>query len=78
MQSDIARPLFQPPAPKPLAEPLGLVSYLRQLRANPLTTWTQEHFEKPIVAAESVLGRITVARTTCSGVSWRRRSATAS
>ena len=60
MQSDIARPLFRPPAPKPLREPLGLVRYLRQLRANPLTTWTQEHFERPIVAAESVLGRITV------------------
>ncbi|HEY7383732.1 MAG TPA: cytochrome P450 [Beijerinckiaceae bacterium] len=60
MQSEIASPLFRPPAPEPLGEPLGLVQYLRQLRANPLATWTQEHFEKPIVAAESVLGRITV------------------
>jgi cytochrome P450 len=60
MQSDIARPLFRPPAPAPLREALGVLEYLRQLRANPLTTWTQEHFEKPIVAAEGVLGRITV------------------
>jgi cytochrome P450 len=60
MHTDIAQPLFRPPAPAPLRETLGLVQYLRQLRANPLTTWTQEHFEKPIVATESALGRITV------------------
>lgn len=60
MQSDIARPLFRPPAPEPLRQALGLVQYLRQVRANPLSTWTQDHFEKPIVAAESALGRITV------------------
>src|SRR3712207_2521169 len=55
-----ARPLFRPPAPTPLREPLGVFQYLRQVRANPLTTWAEEHFEEPIVAGESVLGRITV------------------
>ena len=60
MQTDIAETLFRPPAPPPLREPLGIFEYLRKLRANPLTTWTDEHFEKLIVAGEGVLGRITV------------------
>jgi cytochrome P450 len=32
---------------------------LQLLRANPIATWAEEHFNKPIVAGEGVLGRIT-------------------
>jgi len=52
--------LFRPPAPAPLDAPVGTFEFLRRVRANPLTTWTREHFEQPIVAREGVLGRITV------------------
>jgi cytochrome P450 len=60
MQSDPAPILFRPPAPPPLREPLGTFEFLRRVRANPLTTWADEHFAEPIVAGEGVLGRITV------------------
>ena len=60
MQSAIAEPLFRPPAPPRLREPLGTFEFLRLVRANPLATWADEHFEEPIVAGEGVLGRITV------------------
>jgi cytochrome P450 len=52
--------LFRPPAPKPLRAPPDMFALLKALRTNPLTTWTEEHFREPIVARESVLGRITV------------------
>jgi cytochrome P450 len=60
MQTDPAPTLFRPPAPPPLREPLGTFEFLRRVRANPLTTWADEHFAEPIVAGEGVLGRITV------------------
>jgi cytochrome P450 len=60
MQTHIAEPLFRPPAPSPLREPLGTFEFLRRVRANPLTTWAEEHFSEPVVAGEGVLGRITV------------------
>jgi cytochrome P450 len=51
---------FVPPAPRPLDRPPDLFAFLKGARTNPLTTWTAEHFEAPIVAARGVLGRITV------------------
>ncbi|HEY8565593.1 MAG TPA: cytochrome P450 [Beijerinckiaceae bacterium] len=51
---------FRPPVPPLLDEPLGLFEFLRRVRANPLATWAPEHFEKPIVAGDGPLGRITV------------------
>ena len=60
MQTNIAVPLFHPPAPPPLREPLGTFEFLRRVRANPLATWADEHFSELIVAGEGVLGRITV------------------
>lgn len=53
-------PLFRPPVPTPLQEPPGLLTFLWALRQNPLTTWTQRHFQEPIVAGEGALGRIAV------------------
>jgi cytochrome P450 len=60
MDNKAAAMLFRPPAPAPLREPLDLFDFLKAVRANPLTTWTTEHFERPILAGEGVLGRITV------------------
>ncbi|WP_375457818.1 cytochrome P450 [uncultured Enterovirga sp.] len=54
------RPLFRPPAPVPLRRPPDLFAFLKGARTNPLTTWTAEHFEAPILAGEGVLGRVTV------------------
>ncbi|MXQ10125.1 cytochrome P450 [Microvirga makkahensis] len=51
---------FRPPAPKPLQEPPGLLSFLWALRQNPLTTWTERHFEERIITGSGALGRITV------------------
>lgn len=61
MAETLERPLFRPPAPKPLPEPLGLLAFLLAVRRNPLTTWTERHFEEPVLTGEGVLGRITVA-----------------
>ena len=60
MQTKIVNSLFRPPAPPPLNEPLGTFEFLRRVRANPLTTWADEHFSELVVAVEGVLGRITV------------------
>jgi cytochrome P450 len=51
---------FRPAVPKPLREQPGLFGFLRAARANPLTTWLDVHFEKPVVAADGALGRVTV------------------
>ncbi|MBV9077532.1 MAG: cytochrome P450 [Methylobacteriaceae bacterium] len=64
-QADVAtlapqRVLFVPPAPRPLREPPDLFGFLRGARANPLETWTEAHFEQPILAGRGVLGRVTV------------------
>ena len=50
----------RPPAPIPRARPLGTVGLLRALRANPLETWTREHFEKPIVTNGLAFARVVV------------------
>ncbi len=52
--------LFRPPAPRPLRRPPDLFAFLKAARTNPLTSWTEEHFERPILAAQGVLGRVTV------------------
>jgi len=51
---------FRPPAPEPRQSPPDLFDFLKAARANPLDTWTQAHFEEPIIAGEGVLGRVTV------------------
>ena len=53
-------PRFRPPVPTPLREQPGLFGFLKAARANPLTTWLDVHFEKPVVAADGGLGRVTV------------------
>jgi cytochrome P450 len=60
MTDALDAPLFRPPAPKPLQEPPGLLSFLWALRRNPLTTWTERHFEERIIAGSGALGQITV------------------
>ena len=58
--NETGRPLFRPPAPRPLRRPPDLFAFLKAARENPLTSWTEEHFESPILAATGVLGRVTV------------------
>ncbi|HEY8380676.1 MAG TPA: cytochrome P450 [Microvirga sp.] len=56
-----ARPApFRPPVPPPLREPLDMIGFLRAVRRNPLATWMVDHFEKPVVVGDGVLGRIAV------------------
>jgi cytochrome P450 len=52
--------LFRPPAPTPRRTAPDMFDFLAALRSNPLTTWTEDHFEHLILAGEGVLGRITV------------------
>jgi len=47
---------FCPPAPTPLAQPLGAIALLRTLRDNPLEAWTQRFFEQPIVTMRLPFG----------------------
>jgi len=55
-----AHSLFRPPAPEPRRRPPDLFEFLSAARNNPLTSWTQAHFDEPIVMAKSVLGRVMV------------------
>jgi cytochrome P450 len=52
--------VFRPPAPVPRRTAPDLFDFLAALRSNPLTTWTEDHFEHPILAGEGALGRVTV------------------
>lgn len=51
---------FRPAVPRPLREQPGLLAFLKAVRANPITTWLDEHFEEPVVAREGAMGRVTV------------------
>ncbi len=51
---------FRPPAPAPRRTPPDVFDLLAALRDNPLTTWTEAHFEQLVIAGEGVLGRVTV------------------
>lgn len=53
-------PLPRPPAPQPLAAPLGPFSTMRMLRKNPIETWTRAHFRLPILVGPTILGTIAV------------------
>ena len=49
---------FRPPAPTPLAQPLGAIALLRTLRDNPLEAWTQTFFEKGVVSTRLPFGAV--------------------
>jgi cytochrome P450 len=51
---------FRPPVPEPRRAPPDLFAFLQSARNNPLTSWTREHFEKPVVLGKGVLGRVMV------------------
>lgn len=51
---------LSPPAPIPLARPLGPIALLRVLSNNPIEAWTEAHFEQPIVTSGIPLGRVAV------------------
>jgi cytochrome P450 len=52
--------LFRPPVPIPRRTAPDMFDFLAALRTNPLTTWTEDHFEHLILAGEGALGRVTV------------------
>jgi cytochrome P450 len=54
------RASLRPPAPVPRTEPLGPIALLRTLRNNPLETWTQAHFEQPVVTGGLLIGEVAV------------------
>jgi cytochrome P450 len=60
MDETLSPPLFRPPVPVPRRTPPDLFEFLRAVRANPLTTWTEEHFNAPVLAGDGALGRLTV------------------
>jgi cytochrome P450 len=51
---------FRPPAPIPRRTAPDMFDFLAALRTNPLTTWTEDHFEHLILAGDGALGRVTV------------------
>jgi len=53
-------PSLRPPAPLPRAKALGPIALLGVLRKNPLETWTQAHFEQPIVTTNLAIGQVAV------------------
>jgi cytochrome P450 len=46
----------RPPAPHPPRGKLGWLALYRGLRSNPITTWGQEAYEKPILADRGIMG----------------------
>lgn len=57
---DLQTAPFIPPAPVPRRRPPDLFDFLKAARTNLIETWTEDHFEHPVVAGEGVLGRVTV------------------
>ena len=51
---------FRPSVPRPLRQAPGLLAFLKAARSNPITTWLDDHFEKPVMAGDGALGRVTV------------------
>ncbi|ACB94483.1 cytochrome P450 [Beijerinckia indica] len=54
-----SKPLY-PPAPRPQKAPLGPFTMLRLLRRNPIETWTEAHFQLPILIGPTILGQVAV------------------
>ncbi|WP_375456989.1 cytochrome P450 [uncultured Methylobacterium sp.] len=55
-----AQARFRPPVPAPRRTAMGLFEFLKAARANPITTWMEDHFTAPVVAGDGAMGRITV------------------
>src|SRR3954453_590562 len=52
--------IYRPPAPQPRKRQLGLIGLVRALRRNPLECWTEEHFEKLLIAGGLPLAHVLV------------------
>src|SRR5262249_24280525 len=50
----------RPPAPQPPRGKLGWLALYRGLRRNPITTWRQEAYEKPILADRGIMGPVLI------------------
>lgn len=51
---------LRPPFPPPRERRLGLFQLLRALQKNPLETWTQAHFEQPVVIERVAFARVAI------------------
>jgi cytochrome P450 len=60
---DIATRHFVPYVPPPRTKPLGQLAQLYVLTRNPIETWTQAHFELPVIAGPSLVGNVIVVNT---------------
>src|SRR3954453_15873815 len=52
--------IYRPPVPQPRKRQLGLIGLVRALRRNPLECWTEEHFEKQLIAGGLPLAHVLV------------------
>jgi cytochrome P450 len=55
-----SRETWVPPAPVRRAKPAGYIAAALSLRSNPLTIWSQVHFEEPVVVSRGILGHLTI------------------
>ncbi|MCW6510895.1 cytochrome P450 [Lichenifustis flavocetrariae] len=51
---------FEAPGPPPVDRPLGTLALLKELRRNPVATWTRLHYDRLLLSGESILGKIVV------------------
>lgn len=49
-------PRRRAPAPYPRAKPLGRIGVMLALRRNPISIWTERHFNEPVLAGEGLRG----------------------
>ena len=53
-------PTFSPPAPIPVSGPISQIELLRRLWVNPITTWTRQNYEQPVLESDGLLGRLLI------------------
>ncbi len=58
--SSSAKKTSRMPAPVPRKGPMGPLTLMKALRENPVATWTEAHFELPVLQGRSILGDLTV------------------
>ncbi len=60
LKSESLRKPFVPFAPAPRVKPLGKIGQIFVLARNPIETWTQAHYELPLLAGPSLVGEMIV------------------
>ncbi len=60
LKNDFTRKPFVPFAPAPRLKPLGNIGQMFVLAPNPIETWTQAHFDLPLISGPSLVGEVIV------------------